>query len=87
MMSDMLELPHHSRAVYDGINGQMSLAPDQPRRQIIGSARRGSDKRERVRPGFQPFASSALEDRRRSHGDSPLIRASDYAPSKRRSEA
>ena len=69
MMSDVLELPYHSRAVYDGINAQVSLASDQPRREIIGSARRRSDERERMRAGLQPFASSALQDRRRSHGD------------------
>src|SRR5687768_18467869 len=76
MMSDVSELPHHSRAVYDGVNGQMSLASDQPRRQIVGSARRGGYERERMRARFQPFASPALQNGRRSHGGPLPIRAS-----------
>ena len=69
MMANVQQLPPYRRAVYDGIYREVPLAADQPRRQIVGTARRGNEKRERVRPGFQSLAVSAVKNGWGGHTD------------------
>ena len=68
-MSNVHQLPPYSGTVYDGIYGEVPLAARQPRRQIVGTARRGDQKRERVRAGFQSLAISAVKNGWGGHTD------------------
>jgi len=61
VVQDVLHFPERQRGIHDAVHGQMALAPEEPRRGVVGAAQHSKSKRHPMYAEFQLFAVTAAQ--------------------------